>query len=247
MLTPIFSSGDFEGPPAAGSATITPPPTPTPSCFVQDEDPGLGFNSAFCICQGSLNYPSSTSNCAYTSLPLQTFNPTSSQIVITNCQICTVVGEISRECTSIPNCVSSTAPPPAPSVAPPPLPPVILAFNIGFQTFPSGCVVPGLGSEKCENSWVVFMKFGGNTPCTHKTFPGATIFGDSPDFPVTLGPFNGNGLTDCSYTKSSATDPGSMTCAGVRGLCSVDHQPPECGGEGNEGVWQNQASCTFAV
>ena len=246
MLTPTFSPGDpEEAATVAGSATITPPPTPTPSCYVQNEDPGLGINSAFCICQGSLNYPSSMSNCAYTSLPMQTFNPTSSQVVIISCQICTVIGEISRECTSVPNCVASTTPPPAPSVAPPPLPPMFLTFSIGFQSFPTGCVVSGLGSKLCENSWVIFMN-AGDAPCSETFFPGATFFGDSPIYPVNLGPFNGNGLTACSYTKSSATNPGDMTCAGVHGFCSVDHQPVECGGEGNDGVWENQATCTFA-
>lgn len=73
----------------------------------------------------------------------------------------------------------------------------------------------------------------------------AILFGNTSDYPVILRPFEENGLTDCSYTKSSATDPGEITCAGVHGLCSVDYQPRQCTSEGTEGVWANQASCTF--
>lgn len=121
---------------ASASATITPPPntptpapTSTPSCYLQDEDPDLGINSAYCVCEGSLNYlePSSTGSCAFTALPSRTINPTISPSVVTsNCQVCTVVDVNNGECTTMPNCVpttSSTAPSPPASPKPPPAPP----------------------------------------------------------------------------------------------------------------------------
>lgn len=130
-------------------------------------------------------------------------------------------------------------------VTPTPAPePTRLAFNIGY---PNGCQVAGHqgGGTLCTNTWKVFTGFT-YAPCEDKpVFNGASYQGDSPKYPVRLGPFDGNGLSDCTYTSPSSTDGGSMSCGAATGICVVAHRPADCSGEDSLGPWDEQAVCTF--
>ncbi|KAI0405878.1 hypothetical protein F4802DRAFT_596842 [Xylaria palmicola] len=104
-------------------ASITPAPTP-PSCELHTEDPDQGINQAFCVCDGSVTLsilPATTAqseSCAYQSIPtgtsaLKTITiPT--QVWITNCAACTLVGGIADDatCTTVSGCTPTSAPVP---------------------------------------------------------------------------------------------------------------------------------------
>lgn len=240
------------------SATITPPPntsapaaTPTPSCSLQDEDPDRGINSAYCICEGSLNYPepSITGNCDFTALPSQTINPTSPPSVVTsNCQVCTIVDLNNGQCSTIAGCIptgSSTPPPPPPS--PPPQPPQ--TFNLGYfiQCGPDGGEGEGTGVS-CVSYWTFFTDPKAITynPCNDKsiyTDPKA-FSGNDVRYPVSEGPFDGGGLTGCVYKKSGSKDGGSMTCGNAVATCVADPaKTSSC--NGGDYTWHPTSICTF--
>lgn len=254
---------------ASTTASITPPPTKpsptatsTPSCYLQDEDSSLGINSAYCVCEGSLNYPEplSTGKCAFTALPSQTINPTALQSVITtDCQVCTVVGTNNGRCTSIPNCVpttsstapppptSTTVPPPPASPTPPPVPPQV--FNIGYfdECDPSGGDLQGTGSS-CASYWTIFTDPSGKSydPCNDKAvFEDLKAFQpNTPSYPVSEGPFDNGGYKGCKYRQSSSNDAGTMSCSGVLGSCVKDKSGrKECDNSG--GTWAPVSVCTF--
>ena len=243
------------------SATITPPPsisspapTSTPSCFLQDEDPDRGIYSAYCVCEGSLESPetSSTGSCSFTALPSQTINPTSSPSVVTsNCQICTIMDVNNGECSTIAGCVPtglSTAPPNPTSPTPPPAPPQIP--NIGYfdPCESDGGAEEGAGAS-CTSYWTVFTDAEGVTynPCKDQAIYSDTkseISGNDIKYPVSAGPFDGGGLTGCLCSLSSSKDGGSMTCDGAVGTCMKDASGFSDYDGGND-AWRPASVCTF--
>ena len=67
----------------------------------------IGASSAYCICEGSLNYPepSITGDYDFAALPSQAINPTSPPSVVTsNYQVCTIVEVNNGECSTIAGC-----------------------------------------------------------------------------------------------------------------------------------------------
>ena len=256
----IEDQGEDGGAQNTASATITPPPntsTPAPtatiSCSLQDEDPDLGINSAYCVCDGSLNYPepSSTGSCVFTALPSQTINPTASPSVVTsNCQVCTIVDVNNGECTTLPNCVpTASSTPAAPSAQPTPPPAPAQIFNIGYfdECEPDGGIEEG-GGASCASYWTIFTDPQGVTydPCKDKAIFEDTKAFDGNDvvYPVSEGPFAGGGLASCVFTQSKSTSVGSMVCSGTPGTCVKDTSGVKsC--DGGDDTWMPVWICTF--
>ena len=61
---------------------------------------------------------------------------------------------------------------------------------------------------------------------------------------MTLGTFEGNDLTDCTYIKPSEDEGGSMSCSGVEVQCSPSTRKIDCVSL-EQGEWQEQAVCIF--
>ncbi|KAI9674940.1 MAG: hypothetical protein M1822_009002 [Bathelium mastoideum] len=122
--TNVFISITSSLPSITKHKSTTAPPSPTPSCNLQDADPGLGITAPGCICQGSSTWPtlSTTSGaevtmmCAYTASP----SGSSSTVDITEapaspttnsaaCLVCTPLPNYEGECTSMSSCTPQSA------------------------------------------------------------------------------------------------------------------------------------------
>ncbi|KAH8645432.1 hypothetical protein BX600DRAFT_556236 [Xylariales sp. PMI_506] len=100
-------------------ATITTAPAAKPSCYLQDESPGLGVTSPYCVCDGTITLPELslptgaivTQSCDYTTLPRLTKDPVtiSTSTWTMGCTVFSGVGgiEVAADATctsSIPGC-----------------------------------------------------------------------------------------------------------------------------------------------
>lgn len=106
---------------------ITQPPSlPTDfiDCRHQNEDPGQGINSAYCVCSGSTfsqsiaTWVTPRNSCAYTARPTQTIPGPSGPPKTTDtgaCKVCSVVGQNNRECDDLPNCTPTATATPTPT------------------------------------------------------------------------------------------------------------------------------------
>ena len=111
----ITSNGTSHKSSSATIGALTAAPTLT--CWNQDQDPGLGILSAFCICDETVSLPeitptpdfnNRTESCAYKTTPVSetTFSTKKMTDVfdIQPCQSCTSMGNLQGKCTSIPKC-----------------------------------------------------------------------------------------------------------------------------------------------
>jgi chitinase len=144
LATDIWTPDDPNGPlPVLGAGGIfgytyitganppVPVPAPTgiiPDCSFHGQDPDNGVVEQYCVC-GGVTYPATTNTavpgnmCAYTTLPVQTTSISTMQEVVTsNCQVCTYMGE-NAQCSMLSGCTPTTyvtatvtmlPPPPAP-------------------------------------------------------------------------------------------------------------------------------------
>ena len=261
-----YDPDDFSGEngsddaPASGT-TASPPsysdpvPNPEPSCYLQNQDPDRGINTAYCVCDSSLYFPElpSTRICAYKSLPLQTINPTPSLTVVTgNCQVCTKLDINEAACTPVPNCIPTPMPAPTPNLIPTPTPTPTPpgpthTFQIGYMNSCAGTYSP------CEKYWTFFTESHGMAfhPCADEpVYSDKMPFKDGPTYPISKGPFNGGGLVDCMYKQQSSLDMGTITCDGaILGSCveNTDGSQGCCGGDSiwSGSIWESKAPRTF--
>ncbi|KAI0198381.1 hypothetical protein F4808DRAFT_436186 [Astrocystis sublimbata] len=95
------------------SFSPTTTPTPTISCRLQNQDPDMGINSRYCVCEESITAPILGSTLAQSELCAYTATPTTTQTIsrpthtyTAGCDACTIVGGIadSPTCTTIEGC-----------------------------------------------------------------------------------------------------------------------------------------------
>lgn len=111
----ITANSTFHNSSVAASGTLTAAATLT--CWNQDQDPGLGILSAFCICDETASLPeitptpdfnNRTESCAYKTIPVSDTNCSPKELTDTlemqPCQSCTSMGNLQGKCTSIPKC-----------------------------------------------------------------------------------------------------------------------------------------------
>ena len=221
----------------SNTPSMTAGPTATsgarPSCSYRAPDPGANIPLGYCVCDGSITVSklSDPSTCQYTSLPSQTINPQvgSLTVVTDNCQVCTRVNENNNVCTTVPNCTPTATSTPRPTTR----------LYVGY---PDPCTCPGLFCDDAECLWKIYA--GSYDPCADDpVIQGASYPNETPQYPFTLGSFDVDGLRGCTYTKPSASEPGSLDCNGIKGVCSnTGPKATECWWDY---IWQEQVSCTF--
>lgn len=194
--------------------TITPPPSttvpsaPSPSCSIHREDPGQFINSAYCVCDGSaFALLPSTSECAYTSLPSSTINPTGPLPVYTsNCQVCTQVGPNERSCSLIAGCT-----PTGTTTAPSPTPTRVNGVTIGHRSIGTPA---GFGGGVTLQWWDVYDAIDNKyDACATALYEHGISASDGyPKYPLNLGPFDLSGPRNCYYGGPDSDTVGTVTC-----------------------------------
>ncbi|KAF6225098.1 hypothetical protein HO133_010294 [Letharia lupina] len=167
---------------ASASATITPPPntptpapTSTPSCYLQDEDPDLGINSAYCRSHQQLSNLHSRRR-------QQRRVHHDAQLRPNN----VINGSITACFPEAAACTTSV-------------------LNIGYfdECEPDGGLGEE-GGASCGSYWTVFTDPQGVTynPCNDKAIWDDTkaFDGNEIKYSVSEGPFNGGRLTGCVYS-----------------------------------------------
>lgn len=104
---------------------MEPPPSPITSfidCSHQNQSPGLGLLSGYCVCDGSTFSESVATqvtpwnSCGYTTKPSRTVSVSTQMYISTRtdeCEVCTLIGH-NQACTSLDDCVPKPTEPPLP-------------------------------------------------------------------------------------------------------------------------------------